>query len=421
MYNYISLTFDYCLLEDKCVCPQISKDNKNMWWTGYSETIEDIYAYNKWCNILVHTTNWYNNQSIHFNWYNYTIKREVGNSDRVFYDAFVSADTDAEAEKILYSYNNDLFQKTLQCIEQINSERCKQWLLPITYNFIHTPTSWFTIDASYMLAQYLRVPLISTIRVNEKELQTIETFKLPHSSIILKKDLETKQKSDLVICKNKVILEDTLLVNNSAIEINNDLFLPRFDISKLDAKNSNNILYVGRLSYEKWFDRFVELVKTINKNENKFNFYICGSSLWLDPKLWELIQELQSYNNVFLLWHISMEQLQDMYLKCWYVIIPSRSEAYCRVILEWLYYWCYIFATNVGSASSQITSNKYGKVIENSDASIINIINYLSEKTNIDYTAIHTYWSTFNNTHNIDMKLNVIADFLISKTPNDKA
>ncbi len=413
MYNYINVTFDYCLLEEKSPYPQISKNNKNMRWTGHSTTQEDIYAFNKWCKILVHASNWYNNQSISFDGYNYTIKRAVGSSDKDFYDAFVEARTDAEAEQILYAYNQNLFQHVLLEIAQVNSERRKQWLSVISFDFIHTPTSWFTIDASRMLADYFKTPLVSTIHVNEKELQSIETFKLPHSKVILQKDLETKQYSDLVICKNKIILEDTLLVNSSAIEINNDLSLPPLNTDELSSKNTNNILYVWRLSYEKWFDRFAELVKTLNEKDNKFNFYICGSSLWLDEKVEILVQELKLYKNVFFLGYLPIEELQDIYVKCAYVIIPSRSEAYCRVVLEALYFWCYVFATDVGSASSQIISEKHGKVVENSDESIKNLANHLNIE--VDYRAIHQYWCKFNSTYNVDKKMSTITNFLNAK------
>jgi glycosyltransferase involved in cell wall biosynthesis len=74
-----------------------------------------------------------------------------------------------------------------------------------------------------------------------------------------------------------------------------------YDTTYLLQKDPKTILYVWRISYEKWFDRFAELVEKLNKKDRSYTFIICGK-VRNDEKIAHHIPRLKTYDNVFFEW-----------------------------------------------------------------------------------------------------------------------
>ena len=366
MKNYINLTFDYDLVQEKDWLPCIANEVCSFGWTSRIETLDDIYMYKKWWCISVISWSQQDNRSLILDEGKFSIQRRKENLEEKFYEDFSKVKNEEECEAVWQWYNDELFAFALQSIERIREYRQKIWLPPIVYDFVHTPTTRLTIGAAKRLAKHLWLPLISTIHVHEKEIQQLKWNQYPWSDFILAKDKETKTDSDWVIAKDMALCKDIQQLNPNCIYIGNDLDFESYDTTYLLQKDPKTILYVWRISYEKWFDRFAELVEKLNKKDRSYTFIICGK-VRNDEKIAHHIQRLKTYDNVFFEWYLDRVSIQDAFLNAGTFILASRTETYNQTTMEALFYGCNVIATDVWGVKEQIENCTSGYVIPNDD------------------------------------------------------
>ncbi len=87
--------------------------------------------------------------------------------------------------------------------------------------------------------------------------------------------MSTKKKSDIVLVKNHALYTQVSKLNNHCVEVHNDLSFNPYEDGILRRKNPKKILYVGRISYEKGFDRLTQFIQKINSSKNDYEFVVC--------------------------------------------------------------------------------------------------------------------------------------------------
>lgn len=376
MVNYINISFDYDTVYEKNWMPYISNDIISSWWTGRSEFLDDAFFYKNWACVSVIAWSRQDNTPL-IMWDGMFSVQRTDNLEIQFYKDFWRAKTIQECEIIWQSYNDALFQFALQSIHTITVYRKERWLDQIPYDFVHTPTSRLTIGAAKRLAKHLGIPLVSSIHVDEWEIQSLKWNQYPWTEFILEKDKETKTDSDWVIAKNASLYKKISMIQHNCIQIGNDLDFPIYDDRILLKKDPNVVLYVWRISYAKWFDRFAEMIEHINTLPNNYVFILCGN-IWDDGEISKHIRKLKKYDNVFFEGQVGRIAIQDVFLQAGTFILPSRTEIYNQTIMEALFYWCNVICTDVWAAREQIWTCSSAYILPNDDKFVSRGLDILS-------------------------------------------
>ncbi len=151
------------------------------------------------------------------------------------------------------------------------------------------------------------------------------------------------------------------------LEEQNIVYIPNFiDISNthcLDYSDlkSNQLLFVWRLSPEKWIDIAIQAVwYLVKKWINSIELIIIGD--WPEKyKLKKLVSNLWLKNHIKFLWRIDNNNLGKYYKESWIILMPSVwLENNPLVALEAMKYWRPIIASNVGWFPDLIEDGKNG-------------------------------------------------------------
>lgn len=330
--------------------------------------------------------------------------------EKTFYKDFWMAKNTEECQQIRQAYNDALFQFALQSIENITRYRKERWLDPIVYDFLHTPTTWLTIAAAKKLAKHLGIALVSSIHVKEKEIQSLMGNQYPWADFILEKGKETEILSDLVIAKDKSLAEEIRQNNKNCIYVGNDLDFETYEDKILLQKDPHMILYVWRISYAKWFDRFAEIIEEINKKPNRYVFTICWP-LRDDGKLKTHIEKLKTYKNVYFEWQVGRVTIQDVFLNAGTYILWSRTETYNQTTMEALFYWCNVIATDVWGIKDQLSGCESGSVLPNDEHFVEHTLKLL-EHMDLSYEKSSAAYQYANKKFNSNIRRKYKMDFL---------
>lgn len=419
--KYINIIFDYPHVIEKNHNLEIDPNIQSLWGTGIAEFYDDRFIYLQGWEIIVMAGNWYCNKEFVSQDGRFEVWRsKIPSKD--FFDDFIQSNSEEEAEIKLNSYYQKIYEEILDKIRMRNEELSAQGKDLIAFNLVTNPTSWFTIGTCTQLSKHFKIPLVSTLHVDEEALQSMDAFKMPWKKLVLSKDYETKKVSDWVIAKNNIIHEKSLILNSNSSLILNEIKVPKINIQEIiREKERCVILYVWRISYEKWFDRLVLIIENLRKTGWEFDFHIFWSYLWWDDRLDEVFTRVQNYNNVHLHGFVWRESLFEYYSKAWILILPSRSEAFNQTILEAMYFWTYVLTTDVGWAKIQIPNDSFWKIISNEllEGEIINnmveeIWILWRECTKIDPVGSHNYIKDFfaSNLYK-NKKLNLYNDIIV--------
>jgi glycosyltransferase involved in cell wall biosynthesis len=378
MVNYINLSFDYDSISEKDWLPYISNDAVSPWWTWRIELLDDMFFHTHWSCVTVIAGSWKNDTSLIFWDGSFSVQR-THHLEKEFYKNFWMAKTLEECQSAWLFYNNKLFDFALKSLDKLAKYRKWLNLESIIYDFIHTPSSWLTLWAAKKLSAYLWLPLVSTIHVDEKQIQILKGNQYPWADFILQKDAEIKKESDLLIVKNNSLYDSCIKLNPNCIQIGNDLHFPLYNTKILWEKDYKQILYVWRVSYEKWFDRFAKIVEHINSIPNDYKFVICWE-IWDNGNnsIAEYIHALKKHKNVSFEGHVGRVAIQDVFLESWTFILPSRTETYNQTIMEALFYGCNVICTDVWAAQEQIGDCECSFVLQNDDSFVSNTLQALS-------------------------------------------
>jgi len=122
------------------------------------------------------------------------------------------------------------------------------------------------------------------------------------------------------------------------------------EIYKLKTLNRNiDLLYVGRLSYEKGFDIFVKILKKLDSKIDKIlNVLIITNGGPLEY----LLNDLRFNKiNIFVKKNIPWYKMSEYYSKCKILINTSRSEVFGQAMVEALACGCHVIATKTAGSS----------------------------------------------------------------------
>jgi len=176
--------------------------------------------------------------------------------------------------------------------------------------------------------------------------------------------------------------EDKILVINNYIDENKIEIMAKekCDLEVDDSKL--NLLCIGRLSYEKGFDRVLNALNRLKDGykdlEQRLRINIIGDGE--ERSNLESMKENYELNNVISF--IGRDNNPYKYInKHDFVLVPSRYEAYCLVMIEALINKVPLLTTDVASVKEITSNGKYGIIMENSEEGIYNtLVNLLDNK-----------------------------------------
>jgi 1,2-diacylglycerol 3-alpha-glucosyltransferase len=142
--------------------------------------------------------------------------------------------------------------------------------------------------------------------------------------------------------------------------IDTDVFRPLNNLKK----DSNEVLYVGRLDTNKRVDELVNIMPNIKKHIPDIKLTIIGSG----PEKAQIINSINSLqisDYVKLVGFKSKEELKDYYNRASLTILPSEYEAFGLTAIESIACGTQAIAPKNSGIADLITHNQWGYVFEN--------------------------------------------------------
>jgi len=200
------------------------------------------------------------------------------------------------------------------------------------------------------------------------------------------KERKCYERFDKVVCVSDAVrdsMEQTFGPMNNLCVCHNPI--DTLDIDKkikapldVNIKKRPLLVSVGRLCYEKAFDRLLNVIKRLSDDGYVFDFWIIGDG-HERPILEEQIKHL-SLTNVTLL---GMKENPYIYIKeADWILTLSRHEGFNLVLFESLYLGKAILSSDFPNAKKVLGDNEYGIVAENDEESIyVELKKILSDKS----------------------------------------
>ncbi|EMH4030284.1 group 1 glycosyl transferase [Klebsiella oxytoca] len=173
------------------------------------------------------------------------------------------------------------------------------------------------------------------------------------------------RKTDSIICVSHYEYDEALKrgLNKNKLQVIYNGVEPPVDISDID-KNENkqegvlDILFVGRLDYQKGFD----IVENVAKNlDDKCRIVVVGGGVLSDPKL------SHSANIQYAGW-VGKEDIAAFYAKADVLLMPSRWESFGLVAVEAQSYGVPVVASRCSSIPEVISDGETGFLFDVGDA-----------------------------------------------------
>lgn len=153
--------------------------------------------------------------------------------------------------------------------------------------------------------------------------------------------------ADVIVCPSQnslKLLESSWIQHQHIFEVSNPMPLPsgkEVQHHYLDwVENKNILLYVGRISKEKWLDKLLETIVHLQNKTKDFLLVIVGDGPYKE-ELTKIIQKHKLENNIVLLGNIPHEKLltSDIFHKSKIFISCSVSETQGITLIEAMYFW----------------------------------------------------------------------------------
>lgn len=179
---------------------------------------------------------------------------------------------------------------------------------------------------------------------------------------------------DKVVCVSNSVKEsmlnvfgpmDNLIVCYNPIDTNEiDCKL----LEPLPLKQDTSVWFVcvGRLAYQKGYDRLFEVCHKLNLEGYKYNITILGEGE--DRELLEKLLRERNIHNIHL---IGNQPNPFVYMRqADWLLLPSRHEGFGMVLHEAAYCHTPIVATDVSGVRELLGDSEYGLVVDNSEQAI---------------------------------------------------
>ena len=142
-------------------------------------------------------------------------------------------------------------------------------------------------------------------------------------------------------------------------------------VSKKKIKNKINFCFVGVLNDHKGVGEIIEAFSKINSNKIG-NIHFVGDG---KEKERFLIAAKKIYHRIIFHGFIPKDSISDIYSKSHYIILPSKSEGFPKVIGEAMNYGCIPIVSNVSCIDQYIVDEQNGYLLSkpNSDSILMAI------------------------------------------------
>lgn len=167
------------------------------------------------------------------------------------------------------------------------------------------------------------------------------------------------------------------------------------------------VLYVGRVSLEKGVDELPEIYRKIQTQLKKVRLVIVGKG----PALQQLLNEIP--DAIHIEW-VNQEKLAQIYSAADLLLLPSRFDTFCNVVLEALSCGLPVIAYNNKGPKDIIENNRCGFLVESKQEMAEKAIAYLQSNTQEQLKR-----AALQRTRNYDAE-NIISDLLNSVGMNNE-
>ena len=189
----------------------------------------------------------------------------------------------------------------------------------------------------------------------------------------------TMKTADALISVSKKDLD--IIKKRFNIQHNHKYYIPNGVNTEIFNKKKENgkmfVTFIGRLSYIKGFDIYMNIIKELYKNNKDLNFLIIGKG-----PLKKLIKPAQKNLPILHSDYYPHEKMVDIYNHSKVVLITSRFEGVPTTMLESLACETPVIASNVGGIPEVITNDENGLLIENfnTKSAVTKIIDVLHDQ-----------------------------------------
>lgn len=213
---------------------------------------------------------------------------------------------------------------------------------------------------------------------NLKKIVWVHTDFLENGNIINYKKLSNiyNKFDEVIFVSNKLKekFETKLCISKSRLiynPLNTKRFKSLYNENKLPI-NKFNFIAIGRLSWEKGFDRIIKsYYKLPNSIKKACHLSIIGDGPELN-NLKKLIQTYHLEENITLTGYVINPFTQ--YYQADVLLVPSRFEGFGLVIIEALYNGIPVIATQTTGANEILCNGKYGILLKNTETAFDNIL-----------------------------------------------
>lgn len=255
------------------------------------------------------------------------------------------------------------------------------------YDVIHVHSYLFlTSFQSALFRKIRKFPFILHIHGGIRTPQNlssclIEKLQLGFKNMFFDKSIGsfTIKTADALISVSKKDLD--IIKKRYNIRHNNNYYIPNgVDTEIFQKKKENGKIYVtfiGRLSYIKGFDIYMNVIKELYKYDKDLNFLIIGKG-----PLKRLIKPAQKTLPILHSDFYPYEKMVDIYNHSKVVLITSRFEGVPTILLESLACETPVIASNVGGITEVLRNDENGLLIKdfNAKSAISQIIDVLHDQ-----------------------------------------
>lgn len=189
----------------------------------------------------------------------------------------------------------------------------------------------------------------------------------------------TIKTADALISVSKKDLD--IIKKRYNIRHNNNYYIPNGVNTEIFKKKKEKgkiyVTFIGRLSYIKGFDIYMNVIKELYKYDKDLNFLIIGKG-----PLKKLIKPAQKTLPILHADFYPYEKMVDIYNHSKVVLITSRFEGVPTILLESLACETPVIASNVGGITEVLRNDENGLLIEdfNAKSAISQIIDVLHDQ-----------------------------------------
>lgn len=148
------------------------------------------------------------------------------------------------------------------------------------------------------------------------------------------------------------------------------------EIHSRNLQEKITFIFVGALSEGKQPLYAIQLVEELKKRNKNVEISLFGEGNQ-HSVLQQYIQQNNLENYVFLKGNFNREQMKEVYQKSHFLILPSKSEGWPKVVAEAMFWGCLPVATTVSCVPDMLDSGKRGLLLETDLSHDVNAIEHL--------------------------------------------